>query len=113
MKIVQIIGNIVWWDASSVVSSLDDARDKFAPDLVFVEAPDEVREGWGYNPEAEGENRFLRPLAPAGYVYDEKTGTIVPEDKRTDKKRLTERIASLRAALDEAEAQLSALKEGE
>jgi len=113
MKIMQVIDNLCWWDASSVVSSLEEARQKFAPDLVFVEAPDEVREGWGYNPRAKGKNRFLKPVAPDGYVYDEKTGTIVPEDNRTEEERLTEKITALRAALEEAEAQLAALKEAE
>lgn len=80
MKIVQIVGEFVHWDATIKARSLDVARKLFAPDMVFVEAPDFVFEGWGYNPLAEGDARFIRPTPPEGWNYDEKTGTFYPEE---------------------------------
>lgn len=76
MKIFQILGGLCHWDASNVLSSLDEAAERFAPDMVFVEAPDNVREGWGYDPLADGDDRFIRPTAPEGWEYDDETGTF-------------------------------------
>lgn len=76
MKIFQILGGFCHWDASSVISSLDEAVTRFAPDLEFVEAPDYVHEGWGYDASLDGDERFIRPSAPDGWIYDETTGTF-------------------------------------
>ena len=85
MKIFQILGGFCHWDASNVVSSLDEAAERFAPDIVFVEAPDNVREGWGFDETLDGDARFLRPVPPEGWEYDDDTGTFydpsaVPEE---------------------------------
>ena len=74
MKIFQIEAGICHWDASNVLQSLDDAKVRFPPSLLFVEAPDYVFEGWGY---LDGE--FIKPAAPEGWVYDESNGTFYPE----------------------------------
>lgn len=79
MKIFQILGEVCHWDASNIVSSLAEAAERFAPDIVFVEAPDNVREGWGFDATAEGDARFIRPIPPEGWLYDEETGTFYPE----------------------------------
>lgn len=76
MKIFQILGEVCHWDASNVVSSLEEAAERFAPDIVFVEAPDNVREGWGFNASLEGDARFIRPTPPEGWEYDDETGTF-------------------------------------
>lgn len=76
MKIFQILGGVCHWDASAVVHSLDEARERFAPDIVFAEAPDNVHEGWGYDDSLEGDARFLRPTPPDGWEYDDETGTF-------------------------------------
>lgn len=80
MKILQIIGEFVHWDATPKANSLEMAKKLFAPDMVFVEAPDYVFEGWGYDPLATGDARFIRPTPPEGWNYDEKTGTFYPEE---------------------------------
>ena len=71
MKIVQIVGNFVHWDATKEFPTLASTVGKFADDIIFVEAPDHVFEGWGY---MDGE--FIKPEAPEGWVYDELTGTF-------------------------------------
>lgn len=39
----------------------------FPKNLLFVEAPDYVFEGWGYV-----DNEFITPTPPEGWLYDEK-----------------------------------------
>lgn len=48
----------------------------FPPEVLFVEAPDYVYEGWGY---LNGE--FIKPTPPEGWLYDDKTGTFYLEDQ--------------------------------
>lgn len=76
MKIFQIFEGFVHWDASNIVKRIDDAAEMFAPDMEFVEAPDYVFEGWGYDPSRDGDERFLKPIPPEGWEYDDDTGTM-------------------------------------
>lgn len=63
------------------ISSKTEAEEKLADlGLEFVEAPDYVFGTWGYDETQEGDERFIRPLPPEGYVYDEKTGDFYEED---------------------------------
>lgn len=80
MKIFQIIGNFCHWDATNQLKNLAYAVANFPATDVFVEAPDFVFEGWGYDPLATGDARFIRPTPPEGWNYDEKTGTFYPEE---------------------------------
>lgn len=75
MRLFQIFNGLCYWDASNVVSSLEEAAERFAPDIIIVEAPDCVREGWGYDPDQNGDARFIRPEPPEGWEYDETTGS--------------------------------------
>lgn len=81
----------------------------FSPDMVFVEAPDYVFEGWGFDEHAEGDARFIRPEVPDGYKYDEGTGTFYTDDAKNEAETLTETIEQMRAMLAEAESKLAAL----
>ena len=80
MKIVQIENGFVHWDATRDVPDLDWAASHYAPNIHFVEAPDYVFEGWTFDDTAEGDARFVKPIAPEGWVYDDKTGTFHQED---------------------------------
>ncbi len=79
MKIFQVIDGLCHWDATKVCPNIETTREKFPPDCIFVEAPDYVFEGWGYDAFREGEDRFLKPTPPPGWLYDTKTGTFFPE----------------------------------
>lgn len=79
MKIFQVFGGFCHWDATAVLPSIDAAAEMFAPDIVFVEAPDYVREGWGFDETAEGDTRFIRPVPPEGWLYDDETGAFYQE----------------------------------
>lgn len=76
MRYFQILGELCHWDATNVVSSLEDAAARFSPEIVIVEAPDYVREGWAYDSTADGDARFIRPTPPDGWEYDDETGTF-------------------------------------
>lgn len=80
MKIMQIAGRFCHWDATKKVPTLAAAARLYAADMVFVEAPDCVFPGWGYDPTKEGDARFIKPTPPAGWLYDEAAGTMYRED---------------------------------
>ena len=75
MKIFQVMNSICHWDATNQYPTLESTVDKFASDVIFVEAPDYVREGWGYL-----DGVFIRPTPPPGWIYDEYSGTFSPID---------------------------------
>lgn len=74
MKVFQIENNICYWDATRQFPSVESTVGCFPPDLLFVEAPDNVFEGWGY---IDGE--FIQPTPPEGWLYDAGTGTFYRE----------------------------------
>ena len=113
MKIMQIHYSLCWWDATSTVHTIDEAHEMFPPDCLFVEAPNYVFEGWGFDEHAKGDERFLRPEATEGYLYDETTGTFYPADAPSEAEQLASTVEAMRAMLAEAEARLAALNGGE
>ena len=80
MKIFQIVNDICHWDATIVHPTLHSTLGKYPPEVLFVEAPDNVYEGWGYDDTEQGSARFVQPLAPPGWTYDENTGTFYSFD---------------------------------
>lgn len=74
MKCFQIVNEICHWDATNQFPTAESTIGYFPPDLLFVDAPDYVFEGWGY---VDGE--FIKPTPPEGWVYDDETGTFYPE----------------------------------
>lgn len=78
MKIFQIFGGLCHWDATRKHPNLESTVGKYASDIIFVEAPDYVFEGWGYDDTVEGDARFIKPTAPDGWAYDDATGTFYP-----------------------------------
>lgn len=61
--------------------------------LVFAEAPDYVFEGWGYDASQTGDARFIKPIAPDGWHYDDVNGTFYPDAEPTPVPTLAEQIA--------------------
>ena len=89
MKIFQVFMGFCHWDATRTHPTLESTEGLYAPDIVFVEAPDYVFEGWGYDEDAEGDARFVQPTPPEGWLYDPKTGTFYPENETPPSKRPT------------------------
>lgn len=80
MKVFQVLSGFCHWECTGLYPSVADIPpNTYAPDVLFVDAPDYVFEGWGYDYEAEGDARFIQPEAPEGWVYDPNTGTFYPE----------------------------------
>lgn len=107
MKIFQILNGFCHYDATPIHPTLEDTVGKYAPDIVFVEAPDYVFEGWGYDETKEGDARFIQPTAPEGWEYNVATGGFVKTDD--DEEIVTEPTTKERVA--ELEAQVATLTE--
>ena len=97
MKVFQIKSGFCFNDATGKFKTAEETKDKFAPDVLFVDAPDYVFEGWGYDYNAEGNARFIKPTPPAGYAYDDETGTFYLEEEYLQK-ALADKLAELSAA---------------
>lgn len=80
MKIFQIVDGFCYWDATPQHPTLRSTEELYSPEIIFVEAPDYVFVGWGFDETKEGNERFIQPEPPEGWLYDEKTGTFYPED---------------------------------
>lgn len=103
MKLFQIESGVCYWDATSKFPTLESTTDHFPPDVLFVEAPDYVFEGWFFDDTAEGDARFIQPTPPEGWLYDIGTGTfyqegdIAPSDRPTSEQQLRADIDYLAA----------------
>jgi len=84
MKVFQIVNGICHWDATSVHPTIQSTYGKYSIDTLFVEAPDFVFEGWGYQ-----DGNFIQPTPPPGWLYDPNTGTFYPEDSEPPKRKPT------------------------
>ena len=84
MKVFQAIGGFCHWDATIIHPMLASiAPDQCHPSIMFVEAPDYVFESWGFDETAEGDDRFIEPTPPEGWLYDRDTGTFYPDSNYT------------------------------
>ena len=89
MKVFQIHKGFCYYDATSRYRSAAEASKHYTPDILFVDAPDYVFQGWGYNPTAEGDARFIQPTPPDGWKYDPETGTFYRENELPPSKQPT------------------------
>ena len=76
MKVFQVFQGLCYWDATTQHPAFESTDGLYAPDILFVGAPDYVSEGWGYDETAEGDARFIEPTPPEGWLYDRETGTF-------------------------------------
>ncbi|MBR1659258.1 MAG: hypothetical protein IJ705_02955 [Oscillospiraceae bacterium] len=64
MKVFQIFDGICYCDYSHNYRSAAEAAKYYSPETVFVDAPDYVDVGWGFDGTKEGDERFIEPPAP-------------------------------------------------
>ena len=97
MTIFQSESNFCYYDMTPKHGTLANTIGKYPPSVIIVEAPDYVQEGWGYDPNQEGDDRFVEPIHPEGWLYDRDTGTYYKEGeaKPVPEPTLGERIAAL------------------
>lgn len=86
MKVFQILNGFCYYDMTKEFPTLESTKGRFARNIHIVEAPDYVFAGWGYDPDAEGDTRFLQPEPPEGWIYDETTGTFAPQLSNKEKR---------------------------
>lgn len=79
MKIFQIKDGFCYCDLTPKHQTIENTYNRYPKDILIVEAPDWVFEGFGYNYLAEGDERFVKPTPPEGFLYDEGTGTFYHE----------------------------------
>ena len=101
MKIFQISSNLCHYDMTHLYSSIEVARSKYPPTVQIVEAPDYVFEGWSFDPNENGDDRFIKPTAPDEWEYDDATGTF--REKDYEKKQ---KIRDIQAKIDAKKAEL-------
>lgn len=74
-RVFQILNGFCHW--LTPYSSVEETIGKYPEDCLFVEAPDYVNEQWAYDASKEGDERFVKPTPPEGWMYDDETGTFV------------------------------------
>lgn len=89
MKVFQILGDICHWDASVCYNTIEETVGRYPEDIVFVEAPDNVFEGWGYI-----DGQFIKPTPPKGWLYDDETGTFYQPGYKPQKLLTMEELAA-------------------
>ena len=76
-KVFQILHGRCHWQTP--FQSLAETQGKYPADCLFVEAPDYVNEQWGFDDTEIGDARFIKPVPPEGFIYDDETGQMYPE----------------------------------
>lgn len=74
-KVFQIVNGFCHWQTP--FTSVEETVGKYPEDCLFVEAPDYVNEQWAYDATKTGDERFVKPTPPEGWMYDDETGTFV------------------------------------
>lgn len=100
LKIVQIENGFVHWDATRDVPDLDWAASHYSSEIKFVEAPDYVFEGWGFDETQDGDARFVKPIAPEGWIYNDSNGTFYPENDPPKEQEPQTSMSSVETLLD-------------
>ena len=103
MKVFQIVNGFCHYDATRVHPTIEGTVGKYAPNIVFVETPDYVFEGWGYDETKDGDERFIKPIAPDGWTYDDASGTFI-EDRPAQEHSTDTQTDAEQSIIDEAAA---------
>ena len=84
MKVFQVVRGFCHKDITLFAKKNDLSN---IPALIWTEAPDYVFEGWGYDATKEGDERFIKPTPPEGWLYDDGTGSFYEEGQIAPSKR--------------------------
>lgn len=76
MKVFRIEEELCFDDITHIAETAEEAYERFGYDDIYVDAPDYVFVGWGFDGSKEGDDRFIKPVPPAGYYYDDSDGGI-------------------------------------
>lgn len=70
-KVFQIIDGECYSEVTELFPAAADTVGWYPDDLLFVDAPDYVFQGWTYR-----NGKFYEPVAPGGYHYNYENGQI-------------------------------------
>lgn len=110
MKIFQIVDGLCFYDMTYLCSTIADTVGKYPPTVKFIEAPDYVFEGWGFDESKTGDERFIKPTPPEGWLYDDATGCFYQEGA-PEPTRIPDEITALKTKNTQLEAKVKALTE--
>jgi hypothetical protein len=117
MKVFQIKNNICYNEVTEKFRTAASTANRFPPSVLFVDAPDYVYAGWGYDDSKDGDERFVQPQPPEGWLYDAETGTFYEEGKTAPSASVAEptteqQITDLQAMAVDYEYRLTLLELG-
>lgn len=112
MKVFQIVDNFCYKDITALSEKTDLTK---IVALHWVETPDYVFAGWGFDETKEGNERFIQPEPPEGWAYNAATGTFYPVDMGPPKIEETteEKVLRLEAENNLLKAQVTALADNQ
>ncbi|MDR1755089.1 MAG: hypothetical protein LBR74_09385 [Eubacterium sp.] len=111
MKLFQILNGRCHFDMTALYHDLNDAKSHYSSDIIIVETPDYVFQDWGFDETKTEDERFIKPVPPEGWAYDEDTGTFFNIASR----KIDELIALLtkyQQNLDDTDYKVTQLAEG-
>ena len=85
MKVMEILNGVCHREYPEYKDATE-ARKFFSDSIHFVDAPNWVWPGYGYNPNNFGDKRFLRPELGEGWVYDDDGHPWNPEQSRSSER---------------------------
>lgn len=88
MKLFLIYDGFCYNDLTRLYKNLEEAKSHYSASTLIVEAPDYVFEGWMYDSHLSGDERFVKPETPEGWLYDENTGTYYQELTNSEKRKM-------------------------
>lgn len=88
MKLFDVVYGEIHTEYTGEYANAEEASKHFAPDIVFVDAPDWVFPGFGFDPSRSGDDRFIEPTTDTpGWVYDGHGTFWNPEQTRINERR--------------------------
>lgn len=78
MKVFQIKNGLCFNEFSHRVNTAEEAYELWGDQYTFVDGPDYVFIGWGFDETQEGDARFVKPIPPEGCYYDDSNGAFYP-----------------------------------
>ena len=88
MKLFIVFNYQCYNDVTDLYRNIEDARNHYDKETIVVEAPDYVFVGWGFDSSKSGDERFIKPETPDGWLYDDDNGTFYPDYSNSEKRRL-------------------------
>lgn len=88
MKLFDVVDNEIHAEYTGMYENAEEASKHYAPNIVFVDAPNWVFPGFGFDPSKNGDDRFIEPTTDTpGWVYDGNGTFWNPEQTRINERR--------------------------